>query len=255
MKRRLAGLAVILVLLVAVGLVVASFFLGSFVKRGIEKAGPSMTKVDVKVGGASVALFSGSGELKGLVVGNPPGYSAPSAISVGSAAIELVPKSVFGGKVIVHSIKIKAPEVTLEGSLQGNNLSKILDNIKRSETEGNSSSSSKSNSGESRRIQVDDILITEGKINLQLDLLGKRSASVSLPEIHLTNLGQGPEGITAAELSEKLLRVVLEKATIAATTQITALGKNLGDAAQNLGNAAQSLGSGAQEKLKSLFKK
>src|SRR5207253_2422966 len=103
--------------------------LGSVVKAGVEKVGPMVTKVPVKLDGAAVSLFSGKGTLKGLEVGNPEGFKTPNAIKVGSVGIEVVPKSVFGDKIIVHSVNVQGPEITYETDLKGNNLSKILENV------------------------------------------------------------------------------------------------------------------------------
>jgi hypothetical protein len=36
----------------------------------------------------------------------------------------------------------------------------------------------------------------------------------------MTNLGAGPEGITTAELTDRLLRVIIEKATVAAASAV-----------------------------------
>ena len=57
-------------------------FLNGIVKKGVETAGPMITKVDVKLDGANISIFSGSADLKGLFVGNPPGYTTDSAIKV-----------------------------------------------------------------------------------------------------------------------------------------------------------------------------
>lgn len=248
MKRLLVGLALVLVVLVVVGLFLASFFLGSIVKKGVERAGPSITQSEVKLDGATLAPFSGKGQLKGLVVGNPPGFKSPNAIQVGAIDVAVEPKSLFADKAIVHSLTVTAPEVTLEGTLQGNNLSKLLDNIRSaSSSSSKSGGANKSSDAASRKIQIDDLLLSGGKINLKIDLLGTRSATVPLPEIHLTQLGQGPEGITVGELSEKLLRVILESATKAAAGQLTSLGKNIGD-------AAQALGTGSVQQIESVTK-
>jgi hypothetical protein len=48
-------------------------------------------------------------------------------------------------------------------------------------------------------------------------MLGGQGATLPLPDIHLTNLGTGAEGITPAELSEKVLSAVLN-----ATTKVVA---------------------------------
>jgi hypothetical protein len=251
MKRGLFGFIVVVIVIGVLGLVTANFFIGSIIKKGVETVGPTVTKTDVKLDGASLALLSGSGELRGLLVGNPQGFKTPSAIRIGSVSVQVVPRSVFGGKVIVHSVKVLAPEITFEGGLQGNNLSKLLDNIRGTNQPAGSSSSSSS----SRTLEVDDLLITGGKINVNLNLLGSRSATVALPEIHLTDLGQDPNGLTPAELSEKLVHVLLDSATRAVTSEMGALGKNLGGAAQAVGTGAVQQVEKVTKGLGSLFKK
>jgi hypothetical protein len=80
MKKLLVRIAiglVVLIVLVALGI---HFFLDSAVKKGVETLGPKMTKVDVKLDSVSISLLSGSGKIKGLVVGNPEGYKTPHAI-------------------------------------------------------------------------------------------------------------------------------------------------------------------------------
>src|SRR5690348_83104 len=106
MKRRLVGIALLLVLLAVGAIVVASFSVGSIIKKGVETAGPKITKVTVKLESASLAVLSGSGELRGLLVGNPEGFKTPSAIQIGSIAVTVSPRSVFSDKVVVHSIAV-----------------------------------------------------------------------------------------------------------------------------------------------------
>ena len=82
MKRTIKVLIGIVLALVLVGAVVI-FFLDSIVRSSVEKVGPIVTKVSVKLDSAKISLFGGSGELKGLVVGNPEGFKTPEAIKVG----------------------------------------------------------------------------------------------------------------------------------------------------------------------------
>src|SRR3954466_3164787 len=118
--KTLLKIVVGLVVLLILALVAGYFFLGTIVKSGVEKVGPRVTKTDVKLKGATLSVFSGSGELKGFVVGNPEGYKSPSAIQVGSMAVSVQPGSVMSDKIVVHSIKMVAPEITFEGTLGGN---------------------------------------------------------------------------------------------------------------------------------------
>jgi uncharacterized protein involved in outer membrane biogenesis len=180
----------------------------------------------VKLDSASLSILSGHGELKGFLVGNPEGFNSPSAVRAGSVAVGVQPGSVFSDKVVVRSVKVVAPEITFEGTLAGNNLSKILANIRGAE-EKDKQATTKQEQSSSKKLQVDDFLVTGGKIRLTTSLLGGQSATLTLPEIHLTNLGQGKDGITAAELSERVFRVIVEE-TIKQVGQ-SSIGKSISD--------------------------
>src|SRR5262249_21289844 len=162
------------------------------VKAGVEKAGPQVAKVPVKVEGASISVFNGNGELKGFVLGNPEGFKTPEAVKVGTVAISLVPKSVAASKVIVRSVRVEAPEITYEAGFGGSNIGKILENMQSTEKQEKSGGTKST----SKALQVDDFLIKGGKIHVSATMLSGVSATLALPEIHFSNLGQGPEGIT-----------------------------------------------------------
>ena len=85
--KKLLKILIVLVVLLLVGVFIASFFIGDIIKKGVETVGPQVTKVDVKLDGASLSFLGGSGSIKGLVVGNPPGYKSPTAIKVGKASL------------------------------------------------------------------------------------------------------------------------------------------------------------------------
>lgn len=227
MKTLFKVVAVLIILLI---LVVAGslYFLGTIVKTGVEKAGPKVTKTDVKLSSAKLSVFSGSGELKNFSIANPEGYKTPDAIKVGSVAINVQPGSVMSDKVVVHSVKVLAPEITFEGNLGGNNLSKLLDNIKGS-SEKDKQATTKEEKSSQKKLQVDDFLITGAKVHVATSLLGDRSATLSIPEIHLTNLGQGSDGITAAQLAEKVFGELVQSTLAAVTQQVGNLGKGATD--------------------------
>ncbi len=240
----LGGIGLILVALIAL------FYLGPIVKAGVERVGPQVTKVPVKLSSASISIFNGNGELKGFVLGNPEGFKTPEAVKVGTVAISLVPRSVLSKKVIIHSIRIESPEITYEAGLGGSNIGKLLDNIKSAASQEKTGSTNSS----SKPLQVDEFVITGGKINVSATLLGSGGATLPLPEIRLANLGQGPEGITAAELASKAFNEIVQATAKAVAGSALNLGKAATDAAQSFGgdaaDRAKKLGSG----LGDLFK-
>jgi hypothetical protein len=220
----IAGLG-LLVLIIGGSLAVA-LFLDSAIKKGVETVGPTLTGVDVKLDSASVSLLSGSGKMKGLLVGNPEGYKTPSAISVGSASLAVSPGSIFSDKVVVKSINVQAPEITFETDLKGSNLGKILANLEASSRGPGEKKAPSEQAKPNKKLQVDEFIISGGKINVNVTALSGKSVTVPLPDIRLSNLGQGPEGITSAELTQKVLRMVLDEAIKTAGPAVTQLGKD-----------------------------
>lgn len=254
MKKLVIRILIGLVVLLVLGVLAVGFFMDSIVKRGIETVGPMLTKVEVKLDAVSLSLLSGSGKIKGLVVGNPEGFKTPSAIQVGSASLALQPGSIFGDKVIIKSIQVQAPEITFETDLRANNLSKILDNLEAT-TGGGSSATNSAQSKANRKLEVDDFLISGGKIHVSLTTLGGQSATVPLPEVHLTDLGKGPDGITAAELTKRVIQAVEKAAVQASSSAVSDLAKGATgltkDAGKTATGAAEKLGQG----IGGLFKK
>jgi len=224
MKKIILGVLIAFVVVVLIVVLSISLFLDGAVKRAVETAGPSLTKVEVKLQSVNLSLVSGSGKLKGLVIGNPQGYKTSSAIEVGAAGLSLKPGSVFSDKVIIRAINFDAPEITYETDFKGNNLSTILANMDAA-TGGHGQPAQPQAAKAARRFQVDDLLITGGKVRVSITALSGQSVTVPLPLIHLTDLGQGPEGITAAELAKLVVQEVEKAAAQAARGQLAELQK------------------------------
>jgi hypothetical protein len=232
MKKLVLRVLIAAVVLLLLALLAVGLFLDAAIKKGVETVGPMVTKVDVKLQSASLSLFSGSGQLKGLVVGNPPDFKTPYAISVGLAKVAVEPKSLLSDKIIVKSIVVEAPEITYEQSLSGNNLSAIKANV-ASTTGGNEPTAAQpkettpaKESKPSKKLQVNEFVITGGKVHASVSGLGGKSATLPLPEIRLQDLGTGPEGITPTELTSKVLQAVLDGAAKQGATAAADLAKN-----------------------------
>ncbi len=219
MKKWIFRIIIAVVILIVLAVLAVGLFLDSAVKRGVETVGPMVTKVPVKLDSVGLSLFSGSGKIKGLVIGNPPEYKTPSAIQVGRASLAVQPRSLFADKVVIRSIQVEGPEITYETDLKGNNLSKIVENL-QSATGGSDKVPAKPDTKEAKankKLQVDDFQITGGKIHVSVTVMAGKTVTVPLPPIHLTALGQGPDGITAAELTKRVLQSI-EKETIQAAS-------------------------------------
>jgi uncharacterized protein involved in outer membrane biogenesis len=213
-----------------------------------------LTKVVVRLESVNLSLLSGGGKLKGLFVGNPSGYKTPSAIQVGNASLSIAPGSIFSSKVVIRSINVQAPEITFETDLKGNNLSKIIANLPGA-SNGSGSTNPSAEKKASKKLQVDNFVIGGGKIHVTVTALGGQSATVPLPEIHLTSLGQGPDGITAAELTELVLRALEREAVRVAASSVSDLSKEVGNLTKGLGTDANGTATTITKGLGGLLKK
>ena len=248
--KKLIRIIIILLVLLVLAVAVAFFFIDSVVKTGVEKVGPVVTKTPVKLDGARLSLFSGSGELKGFSVGNPQGFKSPNAISVGQVAVSVQPGSVLSDKVVVRSVIVNSPEITLEGDLSGNNLSKLLDNIKGTSEQDKKATSKKEQSSQ-KKLEVDDFRITGAKVHVTTSLLGGGSGTLIIPEIHLSNLGQGTDGITAAELADRVFSALLDGTMKVVAQEAGHLGKDVGNVLKGAeSNSVNSVTKGIGDLLK-----
>lgn len=245
---------VALVLLAIVAAVAVFLSLNSMVKQGVVTFGPEVIKAPIQLDGVSISAFSGKGELTGLVVGNPEGFKTPNAVKLATASLQVNPASLLADKIIVQSIKADGAEITFEGSLSGSNLSKIQENVD-AYVASLLGPASKDKKSAGKKLQVDELIISNAKINLSMTILGGKSATVPLPEIKLTNLGQGADGVTPAEVIKVVMKDVMGKTTTAVTGYLSGAGKALLDGAKGVGGAAADAAKGVTKSLGDLFKK
>jgi len=252
MKKLFVRILMGAVILLVIALVVIFFSLNSIVKKGVETVGPRLTKVEMRLGSAKLSPLSGNGSLSKLFVGNPEGYKTPSAIQVGDIKVGLEIGSVLSDTLVVDKVDIQAPEITFEGSLSGNNLSKILDNIEAA-TGGEKPAEKTDGAKKSqKKFFVKDLLVKGGQIHVGITTpLGSQSATLPLPDVHLQNIGSRDNGVTAAELSRQILKPLLASATKAVGEWMANLGKGV----QGLGKDAAGQLDKATEGIKGIFKK
>jgi hypothetical protein len=246
--KKVAILVAVIVAAVVVFLAVGVSGLDSLVAKAIETVGPKITKTTVTVAGVSLSPTSGSGEIRGLIVGNPEGYTSPHSIEFGSAKVALDPKSVMGDKVHIVSVAVTDPVLTIEGGLGDNNLKKILANAQSFAGLDKSKPAGDTSSGASKKLQVDDFTLTGAKVAVKFTILGGKGLEVPIPDIHLSGLGTGPEGITAGDLAQKVIGAMYE-------ATIPAVGKAIAGAAGGIGDAAKGGVEKAAQGIGNLFKK
>ena len=144
-----------------------------------------------------------------------------------------------------------------------NNLSKILENVEAAT--GGADTGTKpadkpktepANKGASKKLQVDDFLLSGAKVNVNMPMLGGKSLTVVIPDIHFTALGTGPEGITAGELTKKVLSQITSETRKAVEKAVADLGKQATEALKGAaGEEANKALDKAAKSVGDLFKK
>ncbi len=256
MKKILVRIGTILILLVVVALVVVFFSLNSIVKKSVETIGPKLTKVDVRLDSVDISPFSGSGKLSKLFVGNPHEFKTAFAAQMDSIKVGVQIGSLMSDTIVINEVNIQKPEIQFDGGVTGgNNLSTILNNLKAasasSGTTSNAAPAATGNKPEKKFI-VKDFVLQGAKLRLNVTGLGiPMSTSVTIPDIHMQNLGTAEGGLTAAQLGEKLAQPIYDAAYKEAGNLASSAVKGLG----NIGNGASGDATNVINSIGSLLKK
>ena len=250
MKKIIIRIVLVLVALLVIAVVAVFLSLNTIVKKGVETVGPQLTKATVTLGSANISPLSGSGQLHDLFVGNPEGFKTPSAIEIGSIKVAVVLGSVMSDVITVKEINIQDPEITFEGGLGGNNISKILDNVKGAAPSAPTTAKPTAANG-GKKFIVQDVTITGAKLHASLTGLGGKELTLPLPPLHLQNIGTAGNGVTADELVKQILTPLLSSVTDAVKNGIADIGKGVGEIGKDAGKQVNKV----TDTLKGLFKK
>jgi uncharacterized protein involved in outer membrane biogenesis len=212
MKKILLILTAVVIVAVAGAFGYLYISLNALVKKAVETVGPKITRTDVTLGSALLLPLSGSGSLNGLVIGNPEGFGKSYALKVGSISLSVDKNTLLSDTIVINEILIKNASLTLEGTLRGNNLGKLMQNIKSYDS-GSKSTTSKEKSSSSRKFIVRRVVVAGTQLNVAASALGQ-SVSQTLPlgDIHLENLGSDGSGISAADISQQILLPLINDA-------------------------------------------
>ncbi len=242
---RFAIAGVVLVAVLAAGAAVFLGQLGRLIEQGVEQHGPGLTGTDVALGGASVSLFSGEGELKNLRIGNPEGYSDDRAFDLGRIRIAIDPKSVASDVVHIRQLVVDGPKLLAEFDPAGrNNLKTILNHVKAAAGGGTSTTRESSSAGAGKKVIIDELRFENAEARALAPSLNL-DKTLKLPPVVLKNLGARQGGAAAADIANQVLKPIIDATVTAATREyVKAQKAKLGDKAKDK----------AKEELNKLFK-
>lgn len=196
MIKKLLGTLLALVIIAGV---VFYFYYESAVKSAIEIAGSNALGTEVKVTGVSLSPLSGKGSITGLSVANPEGFEAPYAIELGELALEINVDTLFSDVIEINSILIQGAHITYETRLVNDNIRTLLANIP---TSGGTAEPATENDPSSTKVIIRDFQMLDPQITLQTAIA---AAPLTLPDLHLQDIGDQNNAVTAAEAVRQVL--------------------------------------------------
>jgi hypothetical protein len=219
MKRILLIAGTLLGILV-VALVIFLFTgLGGAIKAIVETVGSRATGTKVTLASADVSLTSGEGDLKGLVVGNPPGFKSPSAIELGQIRVKVDTSTVTSKTVVIKEVLIDGPKLTYELGVGGSNLGVIQANVAK--LGGGSGKKTPEPEpepapGGGTKVIIEDLIVRGGRVSASASFVEGKELAADIPQIHLKDIGKAEGGATGEEVAQKLLGELTRKALDAA---------------------------------------
>jgi uncharacterized protein involved in outer membrane biogenesis len=266
MKRMLliGGAAIVFVVVVAVVLLIGN--IDSLIKTAVEEVGSEATKAKVTLDDVEIST-DGKGALRGLTVGNPQGFKTDNAFKLGEVSISLDIASVTKDTVTIKNILIAGPEVTYEWASGGSNLDAIKKNVETFVGMGSGGSAPSGKAGfkgeakddGGKKLVIDKLTISGGKVNVSASFLAGKKMSVPLPTIEMKDIGKDKGGASAGKAVTSLN---IGKLTDSVKGLVGGAGsmlqKGTGGVTETVGKATESTGKaveGAAGALKKLFGK
>lgn len=264
MKKFIRLIAGVLILVVVALVVMLVFWLGPFSQKAVEKWGPQVLGVEVKLQEVSIRPFSGTVRIEGLYVGNPKGYANPSLMEVGDLRANLQLSSLWSDTIVIEELLIDRPLITYEKKSGTDNFKSLLANVDAfTKRIGAGDKKDADADKPSKKVIIEHLLVTNGQVRTKLGVLP--TATFVLPDIERHHLGGKSEGMNYGQAAKEVMGSLHDGSLDALKNGVKVAGdviKSVGDAAGEAGDKAKEAGDkvieGAGDAVKGigdLFKK
>jgi len=251
-KYIIIGASAVVVGIIAM-IVLAILNLGSLIKTVTEEYGPEITKTEVRLGSADISILSGSGSLNDFFLGNPKGFTMPSAMECKTIRVKVVNDSLTTDTIIIDEIFIDSPIINYEKKGRTDNFQAIVNNINKTvageKKEAKKEKTDKTDeTGAEKKIIINNFIVKNGKINLGGSLLnafGDKSMGIDLPDLHIKDIGKDKETTPAEAFA-----IILGQMTGDVAGTVSQVGKQL---KETLGKAVEGGAESVGGTIKGLF--
>ncbi len=247
MKRTVRVVLLTLLALLLMAVVGIALYGDAAIKKAVNVGGPAILGVPVTLQEVSFSPLRGHITLKGLCVGNPKGYKTENLFVADRIDADVDMQTLLSDTIVIRKILVTAPQITFERGLRNSNLGALSDQL------GNGAGSPKAPTAPSRavgaktgrKVVVDELTITDGKVRLSITAAMGLSAPITLAELKMTNIGRegGMQGLGVADVT----RIVLGTVVNSVFQAVGGVGGLAADGARAIGGGAQKVGEATKE--------
>lgn len=270
MKKLFKWFGILVVLLIVALVCVTLFWLGPVVKTSLETIGPKVTGVDVKVERVAIFPLRGIANVHGLFIGNPDGFSTPSAVELQEFKAVIDLKSLKSDTVIIREILIDSAAFTYERKLKTDNFKEIQKNVEAfagtpapKEKPAEKPAEESVEDKPEKKVIIEHLLIRDAVVTAKIP--GLPATPFKLETIEKHGIGKEEGGTSYGQASVEILGAVYHSITKAVSNIGSATGdlikgteeviKSTGEAIKNTGEISVETGAEAVKGLDGLLKK
>lgn len=202
------GIIVALVLGVGVYVIVNS---GSLIKTAVETIGTEVLGVAVSLDSAEISLTEGSGELRGLTIGNPAEFGGSYAMRFGQIKLVIDVADISDELVVIKSVLIDKAELAIVAKGTATNLQAIMANLDSASADTADTAGAAGEDSSEVKLIIDEFIFSNAQTSLDSDLLG--DLSVKIPDLHLMDIGRKTDGTTIREALQQILVPIVSSST------------------------------------------
>ena len=208
MKKILIGI-VGLVIVASLAFLVLVGNLDKILKGALESVGSELLGVPVTVSTVELDLKSGTGQISGFTIANPPGYTAKNAFQMNMIRLQIDIGSLGKQPIVISELNILSPKVELEAREDGSsNLQTLLNNIEKNSAQADKKAAEQQpetdgvKKGEPVRMSFNKLSITG--VTVSAIVPSQEPEQIVIPDIFMENVG-GTSGLTPSEVGSLII--------------------------------------------------
>ena len=212
MKKFFLFLLVVVILAVGGALFFVAGNLDDTIHDAIETTGSEMMGEPVEVEAVTLSLTDGSGEITGLTIANPEGYTDPYAFRIQKIRLQIDVASTASSPKRIKEFTLVQPEMYIEVTAEDEvNFEVLATNLENNIPEASPQEApAEEESPEETLLAIDLLRIEGAKLTLRHPELEGGVKEVVLPDSVVRNVG-GETGLTGSELSLMIVEKVTEE--------------------------------------------